>query len=254
LAFKGGYVKLVFKNWRNTRRNLKLGVVKKFRGRTVRYRSVPVFLMFVASFVVSVFASRYLATGGFFFLSRSSDLNWLRAANILSGELPSDKPPLVNLFVYTVMFVKGFINDAFVAIDVSSLLFHLALVVAGCLITASLMRSWKAGVLVGVLIALHPSMVTLLRASAYSVLAGLACLSLALLVSTTNFMGENLFVLTIAGLSVLTAFSEPYASVVLFFTLILEAAVRFKGRLRGVFATPLALLYATWNPNLQRLR
>lgn len=209
---------------------------------TIRFRPSPASLAFAASLVVSVLVSRYLATGGFFFLSRSSDLTWLRAANVVSGELPPDKLPLVNLFVYTVMYVKGFVKDAFVAIELSSFLFHLALVIAGCFITAGLVGSWKAGVLVGVLLALHPSMVALLQASAYSVLAGLACLSLALLVSTASYLGENWVVLALAGLSVLTAFSEPYAGVVLFLALILEVATRLKWSSRRVFAVPLASL------------
>ncbi len=187
------------------------------------------FLKWLAAVIllgVSVFSSRYWVTGGFSFLSRFSDLSWLRIAGFVLGELHSSQSLSPSLFAYTIAFLKGFVKDAFLALETTLFLFHLTLVGAVFFVTVSLVRSWKAGVLAGVLLALHPWIMTTLRASAYSVIAGLAWLTIALYVSIIDSSDQILAYLTLVALSVLAAASDPYAGLVLVAALILRAAIR----------------------------
>jgi len=190
--------------------------------------SRPVFLGFLRSrmflrwlgitglFSVSVFATLYCASGGFSFLSSSSDLAWLKAARVVTGELPKGQLQFPNLFTYVVAFMGRFINDSFLALKVTTFLFNLTLVSAVFFLATRLTRDLRVGVLSSLLLALHPSIISVLQISAYQVVVGLGWISIALYILMADFPGKRPYGLVLLSiLSVLAAGSDPLAGLVI---------------------------------------
>jgi len=197
-----------------------------------------------ALFSVSVFVTLYWASGGFSFLSSSSDLAWLKAARVVVGELPIGESQLPSLFTYAVAFIGRFVKDPFLALKVTTFLFNLTLASAVFFLATRLTRNLKVGVLSSLLLALHPSIIAVLQTSAYQIVVGLAWVSIALYVLIMDFQGKRTVgsaLLTI--LSVLAAVSDPITSLIILVILSLSALTKIKSNpSRKVLVDPLAVL------------
>jgi len=210
----------------------------------LRFRIFLIGLGITGLFSASVFVTLYCASGGFSFLSSSSDLAWLKAARAVIGELPEGQPQFPSLFTYAVAFMGRFIRDSFLALKVTTFLFNLTLISAMFFLATRLTRDLKVGVLSSLLLALHPSIISVLQVSAYQVVAGLVWLAIALYVLISDFSDKIPFgfvLMTI--LSVLAAVSDPLAGLIIVAMLFLRALTNAKNNsLRKVLADPLAVL------------
>lgn len=195
-------------------------------------------------FSVSVFVALYWASGGFSFLSSFSDLAWLKATRVMMGELPEGEFVFPSLFTYAVAFMRGFIKDSFLALKVTTFLFNMTLMSAVSFLAARLTRDLKAGILSGLLLALHPAIISVLQMSIYPVVVGLVWVSIALCVLVVDFLGEGSFGLVLLSiLSVLAAFSDPLAGLIVAVTVCLSVLARSKEKpLRRILLEALAVL------------
>lgn len=160
------------------------------------------------------------------------------------GELPEGESISPNLFTYVVAFVGRFIKDSFLALKVTTFLFNLTLVSAVFFLATRLTKDLRAGVLSSLLLALHPSIISVLQMSAYQVVVGLAWVSIALYILIVDFQGKipyGLVLVTI--LSVLAAVSDPLTGLIIVVMLFSRALTNIKGNsLRHVLLDPLAVL------------
>jgi len=213
----------------------------------LRFLKSGIFLRWLgitALFAVSVFVTLYWASGGFSFLSSSSDLAWLKAARVVVGELPEGESQLPSLFTYVVAFVGRFLKDPFLALKVTTFLFNLTLASAVFFLATRLTRDLRVGVLSSLLLVLHPSIISVLQVSAYQIVVGLLWVSIALYVLLMDFQGKRtigLALLTV--LSVLAAVSDPIASLIIVVMLSSSALTKIKDNpSRKILVDPLAVL------------
>jgi hypothetical protein len=217
--------------------------------------SRPIFIDFLKSriflkwlsitglFSVSVFVTLYGASGGFSFLSSSSDLAWLKAARVVMGELSEGQSQFPNLFTYAVVFMGRFIKDSFLALKITTFLVNLTLVGAVFFLSTRLTRDLKVGVLSSLLLSLHPSIISVLQISAYQVVIGLAWVSIALCVLMVDFPGKRPYGLVlITILSVLAAVSDPLAGLIIVVVSFLTAPTKTKNVLSIDLVDSLAAL------------
>ncbi len=217
--------------------------------------SRPIFLSFLRSriflrwlgitglFSLSVFVTLYWASGGFSFLSSSSDLAWLKAARVVMGELPEGESIFPNLFTYVVAFMGRFIKDSFLALKVTTFLLNLTLVGAVFFLATHLTRDLKVGVLSSLFLALHPSIISVLQMSAYQIVVGLAWTSITLYVLIVDFPGKRPFGLVLMTiLSVLAAGSDSATGMIIAVMLFLRALTKTKDDLVIDLVDPLAVL------------